>query len=127
MKLLVWLVVSLLVLVFFTLLLGLWYWLHRRTTVLPSSPGRRMQGAAILLFSLGLGSLAVVAAAALSAGSQNGASEDDDTGEVRTGLFPRGTEAPDFSLPLLDEEGRTVSLRDFRGQKPVVLIFGSFS
>jgi hypothetical protein len=38
--------------------------------------------------------------------------------------FPK-PEAPDFRLPALDED-RTVRLSDFRGHKPVVLIFGSF-
>ncbi len=35
-------------------------------------------------------------------------------------------EAPDFSLPSLTT-GKTVSLADFRGKSPVVLVFGSYS
>jgi hypothetical protein len=35
-----------------------------------------------------------------------------------------GTEAPDFTLP--DASGRPVTLRSFRGKRPVVLVFGSF-
>lgn len=35
-------------------------------------------------------------------------------------------EAPDFTLPVLDKK-RSISLSDFRGHKPVVLIFGSFN
>lgn len=35
-------------------------------------------------------------------------------------------DAPDFCLPVLDE-GRSIRLSDFRGRKPVVLLFGSFS
>ncbi len=32
-----------------------------------------------------------------------------------------GTAAPDFALPALD--GRTVSLADYRGRQPVLLVF----
>jgi Ca2+-binding EF-hand superfamily protein len=34
--------------------------------------------------------------------------------------------APDFDLPLHDGKGR-IALHDFRGHKPVVLVFGSFT
>ena len=34
--------------------------------------------------------------------------------------------APDFRLKTIDGE-QTVSLSDFRGKKPVVLVFGSFT
>jgi len=37
-----------------------------------------------------------------------------------------GQEAPDFTLRTLDGEG-TVKLSDFRGKKPVVLVFGSYT
>ena len=37
-----------------------------------------------------------------------------------------GADAPDFSLPLLGS-GEKVELSSFRGQKPVALIFGSFT
>jgi len=37
-----------------------------------------------------------------------------------------GQEAPDFTLRTLDGEG-TVTLSQFRGKKPVVLVFGSYT
>jgi hypothetical protein len=37
-----------------------------------------------------------------------------------------GTEAPDFKLPRLDS-GAQVQLSSLRGQKPVALIFGSYT
>lgn len=37
-----------------------------------------------------------------------------------------GTEAPDFELPRLESDER-VRLSSFRDQKPVALIFGSFT
>lgn len=124
MKVLVWLVVSLVGIGVFTLSLRLGYWFRRRATDPHSWLGRLRRWATFLVFCLGLSCLAV---AALSSWDWNNPSRADDTGEVRTGLFPPGTEAPDFSLPSLEGDGRTLSLRDFRGQKPVVLIFGSFS
>ena len=50
---------------------------------------------------------------------------DGDAGSPFEG--PRvGQDAPHFTLPTYDGKG-TVSLSDFRGKKPVVLIFGSFT
>jgi peroxiredoxin len=37
-----------------------------------------------------------------------------------------GDEAPDFELPLLHGDGKTVRLLDLRG-RPVALIFGSYT
>jgi len=37
-----------------------------------------------------------------------------------------GADAPDFKLPLLNS-GKHVQLSSFRGQKPVALIFGSYT
>ncbi len=37
------------------------------------------------------------------------------------------TSAPDFELPLLDDRSRTVRLSNFRGKRPVALIFGSYT
>lgn len=37
-----------------------------------------------------------------------------------------GQEAPDFTLGTLDGKG-TITLSDFRGKKPVVLVFGSYT
>ena len=38
-----------------------------------------------------------------------------------------GDPAPDFALPVLSSRDEFVRLSDFRGQKPVALIFGSYT
>ena len=38
-----------------------------------------------------------------------------------------GNEAPDFDLPRVDDPARTVRLAAFRGERPVALIFGSYT
>ncbi len=44
------------------------------------------------------------------------------------GSLKPGDSAPDFTLKLLDDrDGKTVSLADLKGKKPLVLIFGSFT
>lgn len=53
------------------------------------------------------------------------------------GLIEQGTEidmppgkgeiAPDFTLPFADNQAETVTLSSFRGDKPVALIFGSYT
>ena len=45
---------------------------------------------------------------------------------ARAGTLHVGDVAPDFRLQRLDKTG-DVSLASFRGQKPVVLIFGSYT
>lgn len=46
----------------------------------------------------------------------------------REAIAPKvGEQAPDFNLPLLANREQTVRLSDFRGRKPVVLIFGSYT
>lgn len=45
---------------------------------------------------------------------------------ARAGQLSVGDVAPDFSLPLLDHSGN-VTLSSFRGVKPVVLVFGSYT
>ncbi len=45
---------------------------------------------------------------------------------ARAGRLHVGDVAPDFALPTSDKKGR-VQLASFRGQKPVVLIFGSYT
>jgi len=45
---------------------------------------------------------------------------------ARAGAMKTGDTAPDFELPLLDHSG-SVRLSSFRGDKPVVLIFGSYT
>lgn len=45
---------------------------------------------------------------------------------ARAGHLQIGDAAPDFHLPLLDASG-SVELSSFRGNRPVVLIFGSYT
>ena len=45
---------------------------------------------------------------------------------ARAGQISAGAIAPDFTLPLLDHSG-SVTLSAFRGAKPVVLVFGSYT
>ncbi len=45
---------------------------------------------------------------------------------ARAGHLNVGDPAPDFRLETLDRKGR-VQLSSFRGQKPVVLVFGSYT
>ena len=45
---------------------------------------------------------------------------------ARAGRLEIGGVAPDFDLPTLDKTSR-VKLSSFRGEKPVVLVFGSYT
>jgi hypothetical protein len=45
---------------------------------------------------------------------------------ARAGRLKPGDPAPDFDLPTADKAS-SVSLASFRGQKPVLLIFGSYT
>jgi len=45
---------------------------------------------------------------------------------ARAGHLQLGDPAPDFSLPTVDRKAR-VRLASFRGHKPVVLVFGSYT
>jgi hypothetical protein len=45
---------------------------------------------------------------------------------ARQGSVHFGDAAPDFTLPLLDHSSQ-VTLSSFRGTKPVVLVFGSYT
>jgi hypothetical protein len=45
---------------------------------------------------------------------------------ARAGALQPGDAAPDFELPTLDHRG-AVRLSSFRGTKPVVLVFGSYT
>ena len=45
---------------------------------------------------------------------------------ARGGSLRVGDAAPDFSLPTFDHKDQ-VQLSSFRGQKPVVLVFGSYT
>lgn len=123
MKVFDWLDVSLLVLGLFALTPQLWNWFHRPKALRSPSRRRPFQ----LLFYLGFVCLILTAADVGSTIRERdyilGSAESEET---RAGLFPLGMEAPDFSLPSVDG-GDAVHLSDFRGRKPVVLIFGSFS
>jgi hypothetical protein len=46
--------------------------------------------------------------------------------QARAGQLKPGDMAPDFTLPGLDGAG-SVTLSSFRGEKPVVLVFGSYT
>jgi hypothetical protein len=45
---------------------------------------------------------------------------------ARSGHLKVGSAAPDFRLPTLDKTSQ-VQLSSFRGEKPVVLVFGSYT
>lgn len=90
--------------------------LRRRRFVFRLTLGRALRAATTLLFCLGLGGCT---AAGVDAGSTP-AHLSEDADNIRENMM-----APDFCLPSLDED-RTVRLSDFRGHKPVVLIFGNF-
>ncbi len=45
---------------------------------------------------------------------------------ARRGTVNPGDDAPDFRLPLLDHSGY-VQLASFKGSRPVVLVFGSYT
>src|SRR3954454_15375217 len=45
---------------------------------------------------------------------------------ARVGSVNVGSAAPDFRLPTLDRQA-TVQLSSFRGDRPVVLVFGSYT
>jgi hypothetical protein len=45
---------------------------------------------------------------------------------ARRGSLRVGDQAPDFELPILDRS-RQVRLSAFRGDRPVVLVFGSYT
>ena len=45
---------------------------------------------------------------------------------ARAGRVQPGDAAPDFRLPTLDRQS-TVQLSSFRGDRPVVLVFGSYT
>ena len=45
---------------------------------------------------------------------------------ARGGTLRVGDDAPDFTLPLVDRSAQ-VRLASFRGRKPVVLVFGSYT
>jgi hypothetical protein len=49
-------------------------------------------------------------------------------GATRGGPAPqKGDTAPDFDLPVLGSKDKTIKLSSFAGDKPVALIFGSYT
>ena len=78
----------------------------------------------ILAVGLGLTLMASVLLAQDKAGkSRRGRPRD---GGRREGKLKVGDMAPNFTLPSLDGK-RKVTLRAFRGKRPVALIFGSYT
>jgi hypothetical protein len=121
-----WLDVSLLVGGLIALCPRLWSWVRCRRADRPPWRRRSLQTAITLLFYLGLGSLVTAGFdVGLEAWEWKERAAKADEEMKRIGLFPPETEAPDFCLPSLG--GSSVRLSDFRGHKPVVLLFGSFS
>ena len=116
----------------------LWMGSRRRQTVRPFSLRRGIRTATVLLFYLGISVLAVAVVDIGLAGWDKSHRPNTDNRDAALAaffeayrsrpidpeVFPK-PEAPDFRLPALDED-RSVRLSDFRGCKPVVLIFGSF-
>ena len=46
---------------------------------------------------------------------------------ARGGTLSEGEPAPDFTLPKLNQKEEQVTLSSHRGQRPVVLVFGSYT
>ena len=46
---------------------------------------------------------------------------------ARKGALSEGDMAPDFSLPTVQDKSHRVTLSSYRGSKPVVLVFGSYT
>ena len=72
---------------------------------------------------------AVFALAGLLAAAAQDRPAENPSGSAKPaqGALKTGDPAPDFKLKVLDDAEKTVSLSDFKGRKPVVLIFGSYT
>lgn len=79
----------------------------------------------LLLTSLWLG-LAVVAASGQQGGRPGEVNTPAARGERLQDRLKEGDPAPDFALPLLKGKGE-VKLSTFRGRRPVVLVFASYT
>lgn len=123
----VWLDVPLAV--FGLLVMSPWIWMafRRRRSVRANSLGRFLPAAMLLLFFLGLGSFMMAGIDVGLAAWEDAHRPRSEPFDIRQSSYNIASheEAPDFSLPALDED-RSIRLSDFRGRKPVVLIFGSF-
>lgn len=129
MNVLVWLDLPLVVLGLLALLPQLWLAFRRQRSTRPTLIGRVLSSASLLLFYLGLGSLLTAGVdfgvAAWEKAHRAGYGDREfDIELINYAQIPY-REAPDFRLPSLDDD-RSIGLSDFRGHKPVVLIFGSF-
>lgn len=138
MSVVVWPDVFLVVLGLLAVLPRLWTVFRRRQTAHPATLRRSVRTATVLLFYLGTSFLSVVGIDIGLAAWDKAHRPNTDNWDAALAAFfeayrsrpidpeafPK-PEAPDFRLPALDED-RSVRLSDFRGRKPVVLIFGSF-
>ena len=134
MSALVWLDVPLLALGLLAISPWVWHWIRRWRSVRTPSLSRGLRTATTLLCYLGFGSLTMagIDVALAEWDKAHRPSGDDGIEETRIASPPRSDDrikvtmmAPDFRLPSLDED-RFVRLSDYRGHKPVVLIFSSF-
>jgi hypothetical protein len=82
-----------------------------------------------------IGHMSLLTAAVLLASALGSAQPPKTKGEVNTppakgerkqDTLRQGDDAPDFTLPRLKEKGE-VKLSSYRGKKPVVLVFGSYT
>jgi hypothetical protein len=120
MDLLIWLDLPLMALGLLAMSPGFWYVFRLRRIGERSAFGRGLRTATALLFCLGLSALTAAGVdAGLAEWDQACRSQGNDNNSQASMM------APDFSLPSLGED-RTIRLSDYRGHKPVVLIFGNF-
>ncbi len=120
MNLLIWLDLPLMVLGLFAMTPGLWYLSGLHRFVCWPMLGYGARTGLSLVFYLGLSTFTAAGVdAGLAQWNQACRILDQDI------IIRESMMAPDFSLPVLGES-RTVRLREYRGQKPVVLIFGNF-
>ena len=74
------------------------------------------------------GIVAVVFVSAVQAQRPQRESEQQRGNERTPDKLSEGDPAPDFTLRLMDgAENETVTLSDYRGKRPVALIFGSYT
>jgi hypothetical protein len=118
MNLLFWLDIPLILIGFLAISPWLWHSVRRQQARRPFR-GRGVRMTATVLFCLGV---ATIGSAGIDAGLayREEARRAGRVADIRVTMM-----APDFHLSSLDEE-RMVRLSEYRGQKPVVLIFGNF-
>lgn len=120
MNLLIWLDLPLIVFGLLAMSPGLWYTFRLRRIDKRSAFGRVRGTAMALLFFLGFGALMAAGVDAGLAKWERACRPGGNDKNIQLSMM-----APDFTLLSLDE-GRTIRLSDFRGHKPVVLVFGNF-